>query len=434
MEFTAWDGRTKHLPSEELPFENPIIYLESLYDSEVASFSTLQTRKEVIDCYKRNKKILNDMDLWASLRGSKYDFGNGKSFELGVFQFYLLTTLKNECHKRLLITDEFDPYKESAYSKIQAIRNYDPMDQIVSDVSWDFYYPARPSIAHTINTLINMKIDDRAEIIYSDYYFLFKQIGLTNFGYDHFRDVTEEFNNILDIKQKSTGSLLLKYHQKFNRSNSRYRTRWARLHARVSQPTPCDYPRHTCEQMFRCALDAFQMDVEDFANSTNRLWKDEPNPDPPSSAFPGVAFENIVSLNSELVKYFRLAENVVRENINLPRINEGWISETQLFNQIQTHFKGYKVIHHASPKFLGRQHYDIFLPSQRIAIEYQGKQHYEPVEFFGGREAFDKNVERDKRKAELSKLNGVELIYVDEGYDLADVVFAVKQGLQNIIP
>lgn len=55
--------------------------------------------------------------------------------------------------------------------------------------------------------------------------------------------------------------------------------------------------------------------------------------------------------------------------------------------------------------------YDIYISGKRIAIEYQGKQHFEPVEFFGGEEAFKETVKRDQEKKIKSKENNVKLIY-----------------------
>lgn len=56
---------------------------------------------------------------------------------------------------------------------------------------------------------------------------------------------------------------------------------------------------------------------------------------------------------------------------------------------------------HASPEWLKPQHLDVFLLEHLIAFEYQGIQHYSPVDFFGGQESFVKGIELDKRKKEL---------------------------------
>ena len=57
--------------------------------------------------------------------------------------------------------------------------------------------------------------------------------------------------------------------------------------------------------------------------------------------------------------------------------------------------------------------YDIFISGLNIAIEYQGRQHFEPVAFFGGEEAFEDLQARDKLKAKLSAENGIKLVYIN---------------------
>lgn len=48
-----------------------------------------------------------------------------------------------------------------------------------------------------------------------------------------------------------------------------------------------------------------------------------------------------------------------------------------------------------------------------IAIEFQGQQHYHPVDFFGGQKAFDDLQKRDQMKREYCEKNGIDLIYVN---------------------
>ena len=50
-----------------------------------------------------------------------------------------------------------------------------------------------------------------------------------------------------------------------------------------------------------------------------------------------------------------------------------------------------------------------------MALEYQGIQHDRPVEFFGGKLAYEENVRRDMRKRKLCIANNVRVIYVREG-------------------
>ena len=62
--------------------------------------------------------------------------------------------------------------------------------------------------------------------------------------------------------------------------------------------------------------------------------------------------------------------------------------------------------------------YDVYICGLKTAIEYQGKQHFEPVEYFGGAESFQGQQERDKLKAELSRENGVKLVYINYWEDI----------------
>jgi hypothetical protein len=64
---------------------------------------------------------------------------------------------------------------------------------------------------------------------------------------------------------------------------------------------------------------------------------------------------------------------------------------------------------YAAPWLRG-QTLDVYVPSVRLAFEYQGQQHYEPVNFFGGTESFRRTQERDSRKAVLCLAEGVTLI------------------------
>ena len=79
--------------------------------------------------------------------------------------------------------------------------------------------------------------------------------------------------------------------------------------------------------------------------------------------------------------------------------------------------------------------YDVFITKLNVAIEYQGKQHFEAVEIFGGQEHFEKQVERDKLKKELSEKNGVKLVYINYDEDISTDLIKekVERALQERI-
>jgi hypothetical protein len=128
----------------------------------------------------------------------------------------------------------------------------------------------------------------------------------------------------------------------------------------------------------------------------------------------------------------RDAENKVRELLGVPRIGEGWISESQLVKLVKLLFADFEVVREARTDWLGNQRLDIFVPSLSLAIEYQGKQHFEPVEHFGGEEGLFEAQLRDRRKRQLCKKHGVKLVYFTYAEELS--VELVQKKLSQFLP
>jgi hypothetical protein len=122
----------------------------------------------------------------------------------------------------------------------------------------------------------------------------------------------------------------------------------------------------------------------------------------------------------------------VRDILGVPRIGEGWISETQLFKLVKLLFTDHEVIREARFDWLGSQRIDIFIPAFAVAIEYQGVQHFKPVELFGGEAGFREAQIRDKRKRQLCKANGIKLIYFAHSEELS--VEQVEKKLKQFLP
>ena len=150
--------------------------------------------------------------------------------------------------------------------------------------------------------------------------------------------------------------------------------------------------------------------------------------------FEGVKLKNgnatqsfvFLAISSTASKLLRDSENEYRLQIGAKKIGEGWISETELYYKIKKHFTQYNIIHHGKPKWLGSQHFDIWLPKINVAIEYQGAQHDRPIDFFGGEKAFKKNQKRDELKKEKCIKNDVILIEVRPKYDFNELVIQIE--------
>ena len=62
--------------------------------------------------------------------------------------------------------------------------------------------------------------------------------------------------------------------------------------------------------------------------------------------------------------------------------------------------------------FFSKLKFDFYLPKYNTIIEYDGIQHFEPVEFLGGDEEFEKNKQRDLLKTEYCLKNNIKLIRI----------------------
>lgn len=78
--------------------------------------------------------------------------------------------------------------------------------------------------------------------------------------------------------------------------------------------------------------------------------------------------------------------------------------------------------------------YDFCIPSKNILIEYQGIQHYQPIDYFGGNTTFKKQRNHDKMKLEYAKANNYNLIAVPYTKDTFSKIkkYLLKHGINNI--
>lgn len=127
----------------------------------------------------------------------------------------------------------------------------------------------------------------------------------------------------------------------------------------------------------------------------------------------------------------RDAENAARDEAEIPRVGEGWVSEMTLLRQLQAAFPGERIVHQARPGWLAPQSLDIFFPDHNIGVEYQGAQHSISVEYFGGAKAFELQQERDARKQSICKHHGCELIEVHPGYHPEQVIARVEEAIRK---
>ncbi len=102
----------------------------------------------------------------------------------------------------------------------------------------------------------------------------------------------------------------------------------------------------------------------------------------------------------------------VRQSIGCYICNqeERFANESRLFDIVKDLFPDHKVERAIRPKWLEGLEIDIFVPSLNLAIEYQGRQHYEAIDFFGGEEGFEKRQILDEKKRILLKEHNIKLL------------------------
>jgi hypothetical protein len=116
---------------------------------------------------------------------------------------------------------------------------------------------------------------------------------------------------------------------------------------------------------------------------------------------------------------------------SLLQIRSLWKSESALAELI-TRFFPDSYREYRAP-WLGDQRLDVYVPSIKVAFEYQGEQHFKPIKYFGGQNAFQETKNRDERKATACAKAGVKLIYWKFSEAVSESVLVLKLK-QNGIP
>lgn len=292
-------------------------------------------------------------------------------------------------------------------------------------------------VSHCISKEPSIKIT--ANDLYS---FLDNNPGLTNFGSDNINSVNKIASNVLNKhRQTERVNFLRSFLNKYN---------WQSLSEDdvLEIADECEY--FYSVRKFKNALKK----VGNHSTKTYTLFQSVPMDmvhSKEKSNLQGMSFEIETSVRAdkpdiELNKVnpvldlviiaksksiLREAENILREKQELPRIGEGWISETKLYQEIKNHFDDTAVVQHARPEWLKPQHIDVFLPIHKVAIEFQGAQHIRPVDYFGGEKAFKKQQKRDARKVKLCEENNCELIEVFQGYEPKKVLKKISSVINE---
>ncbi|MDF2158335.1 hypothetical protein [Algoriphagus sp. CAU 1675] len=144
----------------------------------------------------------------------------------------------------------------------------------------------------------------------------------------------------------------------------------------------------------------------------------------------GLNIDFIKCYYSKLLLNLRSIENTIRKNDGYNLVGSLY-NETLLFKMISDTFPEVTLISQYSPPWLGRQRFDIFIKEKNLAIEYNGKQHYEPIDYYGGTEGFNNTKKRDEEKRRKCKLNDCNLIEVKYDEDFQICIEKIKHLMNS---
>ena len=109
-------------------------------------------------------------------------------------------------------------------------------------------------------------------------------------------------------------------------------------------------------------------------------------------------------------------------------------NQTNLYNKLKETFPEEEILFEFSPKWLGQQHFDIYFPKYNIAIEYDGQQHFIPIEKFGGELKFKDIIRWDKLKEQKCLENKCVLIRIKFNYKKSDfnkLINIINKNIKN---
>lgn len=110
-------------------------------------------------------------------------------------------------------------------------------------------------------------------------------------------------------------------------------------------------------------------------------------------------------------KWYATPNNILNGK-GCPKCNQSK-GEKTVFNWLDEH----KVVFQQQKKFDDCKDksfllFDFYLPDYNILIEYNGIQHYEPVDYFGGQETFEDQIKKDNIKKEYCRKNNIFLFEI----------------------
>lgn len=129
-------------------------------------------------------------------------------------------------------------------------------------------------------------------------------------------------------------------------------------------------------------------------------------------------------------KILSLVDNKM-PNVLLRIDNHRSIGEQKVFDYLENK----NILFEEQKKFDGcvgykrKLSFDFYLPKEKIAIEFNGRQHYDPVEYFGGINKLKIQQEYDRRKSKFAAKLGIKLITIPY-WQLNEIEAILEEGIK----
>ena len=169
-----------------------------------------------------------------------------------------------------------------------------------------------------------------------------------------------------------------------------------------------------------CSLEAVRMSVDDFIYKANKKHDNKYVYDKDL-----INFKN----NKEKVSIFCPNHGVFIQKVNSHLCGSGCPSckESKGERFISNYLKKEKIKFKKQYKFDDCRNilplpFDFYLLEYNMCIEFNGKQHYEPIEMFGGEKMFISQQKRDEIKKEYCKQNNIPLIIIKYDEDIEKIL------------
>lgn len=133
------------------------------------------------------------------------------------------------------------------------------------------------------------------------------------------------------------------------------------------------------------------------------------------------AYSKIEIICKKHGSFFQLpATHLTGSGCPVCRMSHGEINIIKFFEKYGISYESQKAFNGLKDK--NNLLFDFYVPSKKLLIEFNGRQHYEPVDHFGGIEAFNTLKKHDNMKELFAKENGFELLVIKYTDELDEVL------------